>query len=763
MRSTDQSDTIPAIHPLPLRSFEHAICNPDHPAAIRLESRDPVNLLAHVRALSHAELEALIAGRPDVLQLAERIRPRLGDLVSTLGSESSIHQALAGLDRFHRQMLDLAAASNGRVDRRTAETQGVAPEALAEAARTFSSLALATPENGSVRLFGPVLDVVARSNPLGLNLPGLLEQETKYQLQARARALAISAAGSKADLIAHVVSHLSDRRFLTALMGGAPSDARVALDIIRERGGRADQYELAAGLGQPVGGYRRRYYSRSARVAGLTWLEARGLVFTHQWTHDALVPAQVELALRDRAYPTLAAKPPPVELADPTFDRGPLNIVEELSKLLGALAQAEVPLLKSGDIGARERRRLALELGLPEDRIANLIRMAGWTELLTVRTEARAPTRRGRHWAPPAEDSYLTISREGRRYLETGPAAAWLMLFRGYLRTACGQVWVEGRSATLKPLLAAIEALPAGRGISCEALGRRLAWLHPGTWSSDESATTTAISAASWLWLLGAGSAPPVLGLSPLGRAALAGAEVEEVEARLPTTVEECTVQAALPVIVPGPPSAALGSGLARFTDLKSQSSARLYRLTSVSLRRALDRGMTASEIECFLEQRSTAELPSTVREMIRDVGRRHGRLRVGRAAFYIVGDDEATVAEMVASRKLRSLQLRQIAPTVAIAEASSEKAVVEALRKAGLMPAADQPATSSLPVTARPGASSRKKDLVPPMPAFKEAQVASEEVKALARKLLNVDVQDDEGQDDESGILHLFASRSRR
>jgi hypothetical protein len=31
-------------------------------------------------------------------------------------------------------MLDLAAASNGRVDRRTGETQGIVPEALAEAA-----------------------------------------------------------------------------------------------------------------------------------------------------------------------------------------------------------------------------------------------------------------------------------------------------------------------------------------------------------------------------------------------------------------------------------------------------------------------------------------------------------------------------------------------------------------------------------------------------------------------------------------------------
>jgi hypothetical protein len=52
-----------------------------------------------------------------------------------------------------------------------------------------------------------------------------------------------------------------------------------------------------------------------------------------------------------------------------------------------------------------------------------------------------------------------------------------------------------------------MEALPAGPGISCESLGRRLAWLNPATWSSDESATTTAINAASWLWLLGAGLA----------------------------------------------------------------------------------------------------------------------------------------------------------------------------------------------------------------------------------------------------------------
>lgn len=720
-----------------------------------------MNLLSHLRAMSHAELEEVVASRPELLQTAQLPRPRLDDLATVLLSEPSISRALAGLDRFHWQLLYLAAASSGGVEPETADDQGISREALAAAARTFNRLALAAPEAGGFRLFHPVTKMVARSNPLGLNMPSLLEQETVDLLQERAHALAIRADGSKADLIARIVSHLSDRHFLTALVEGAPPEAQRVLSLVRRRGGRVSLYDLAAELGHAVSGYRRRYNSRGHKSVGLHWLESRALLFTHPWMDDVLVPAQVELALRGRAFPSWAAEPPPTEMAHATFDRGPLDVVEEMSRLLGELAQAEAPLLKTGDLGVRERRRMAVALGLDEDRITDLLRMANWVELLSARTETRAPTRRGRGWVPEAEDSYLTISPKGRRWLEAGPAEAWLTLFRGYMRVISGDVWIEDRQASLRPLLTALRSLPFGQGVRCESLGRRLAWLHPGTWSSDESATSTVTSSAAWLSLLGAGSQPPVLGLSSLGRAALAGASVLEVEQLLPNRVDECRVQADLTVIVAGPPSAVLSSGLALFAQLESQSSARIYRLTSASVRRALDRGMTPPEIEHFLEYWSSAELPSTVRELIREVGRRHGRLRVGQAAGYIVGDDEATVAEMVANRKLRSLRLRQIAPTVAIAEASSQKAVVEALRKAGLMPVADRLADPpSSETTAAVPARSTVEDLVPPMPGPNEAQVTPAMAKALADKLRSDDVRDGEREGSEPRVLYLFGSR---
>jgi hypothetical protein len=125
---------------------------------------------------------------------------------------------------------------------------------------------------------------------------------------------------------------------------------------------------------------------------------------------------------------------------------------------------------------------------------------------------------------------------------------------------------------------------------------------------------------------------------------------------------------------------------LALVADAESRGGATVYRVTPDSVRRALDAGFTAAEVHALFRRRSRTSLPQTLEYMIDDVARRHGGLRVGNAGAYIRGEDEALMNEVVTDRRLVSLSLRRLAPTV-LASPYSTARVLEALRDAGYAP----------------------------------------------------------------------------
>ena len=108
--------------------------------------RDRMDLLAHLTALGDADLQAVVANRPEAASHAGRSRSRLPALAVTLAMRHGIHAAAGTLDRFHHQLLQLACALGGRLDRATAMEQGVPPDALAPAVRDLARLALAFPD-----------------------------------------------------------------------------------------------------------------------------------------------------------------------------------------------------------------------------------------------------------------------------------------------------------------------------------------------------------------------------------------------------------------------------------------------------------------------------------------------------------------------------------------------------------------------------------------------------------------------------------------
>jgi len=121
--------------------------------------------------------------------------------------------------------------------------------------------------------------------------------------------------------------------------------------------------------------------------------------------------------------------------------------------------------------------------------------------------------------------------------------------------------------------------------------------------------------------------------------------------------------------------------------DVESSGSATVYRFSERSLGRAYDDGWTAGAIAGFLSEHATKGVPQPLRYLVEDVGRRHGRLRVGSAMSYVRCDDPSLLAEIRLGRRTAKLGLRALAPTVLVSEAPPQ-VVAEALRVGGFLPA---------------------------------------------------------------------------
>ncbi len=166
----------------------------------------------------------------------------------------------------------------------------------------------------------------------------------------------------------------------------------------------------------------------------------------------------------------------------------------------------------------------------------------------------------------------------------------------------------------------------------------------------------------------------------------------------MPEAVERIIMQADMTVLTPGPLVTELLRTLENLADLESPGLASVYRISTESLRRGMDSGMTAQEIKDFLHAHALGEVPQAVDFLIDDVARRHGTLRSGTALAYVRCEDEALLAQAVAAVD----SLRLLAPTVAISQ-QRLRLVLEELRSTGFAPAAEDEHGASIAVHPEP------------------------------------------------------------
>src|ERR1700704_4943450 len=640
----------------------------------------PPSLSAHLRGLSPADFEVLLQRRVEVkTYLGGQWRKDMGTLADLLGKPSAIHEAVASLNSFLTELLQLAVWLGPRVT--AAELAAHAPEVelaqLRSGAEELSRWGLAfidtkgAPGSGDWALELPACTLAAVPMPVGFGplARRLLAHRSIHFLATLSRNVGLPTGPrpDKESIVAEVAAALGEPSRVGRLLQEAEPKAAALFALIQDHGGIVGRRELMATghtrWSDPPWSERRKV------LTPLDWLESRALVIHDEseiYSGAAVIPAEVQLALGGgRLFDAWQVEAPALPLVPaPGGEQpgDPSRVLGDLEALLDEWAQSPPPCLQKGGLGVRELKKTAKNLGFGERYVSFLYALAVEAQLIGVDEENR-----------------VALSPIAAEWAAEAPAQRWSALLGSWIGAT---LWTEDCDglvpidkvvrmdwlAHLRACIASeLAALPAGTGTDAASLAARSSWRFPRRIPNADAALEFVERAVEALMWLGTATGPhPVAVVGPGRSAAREGdwGDGDGPGARaFAAEVASCTVGADLNVIVPGPPVHELASALRRFGDLKASSPARIFKLSEGSVRRALDSGMQASEIISVLERHSTTDIPQNVMYLIDDVARRHGNLVVGRASLYLRSEDPALLRAAVADRRLGSMRARLLAP----------------------------------------------------------------------------------------------------
>lgn len=419
-----------------------------------------------------------------------------------------------------------------------------------------------------------------------------------------------------------------------------------------------------------------------------------------------ILPRHVAQVLRGESPgPMQLTEPDPVVSTVRTADADAaaagavIDLLRQVDVLIENLSTAPVSELRSGGLGIRELKRLAKVTGIEEPRLGLLLEIASSAGLIASGMPDPEPSHGdGPYWAPTATaDRFNTLAAADRWYLL---ATTWLDL-------TCRPTLIGSRGPDGKPfgalsnslfstaapldrrlLLTLLAGLPAGAGADAKSASAALIWRRP-RWARRLQPEPVAdlLAEGHALGLIGRGA------ISTPGRALLddegPDVVVDAMTRALPKPIDHFLVQADLTVVVPGPLERDLADDLATVATVESAGAAMVYRVSERSIRHALDVGKTRDWMQAFFADHSKTPVPQGLTYLIDDVARRHGQLRIGMASSFVRCEDPALLAQAVAAPATEGLQLRALAPTVAVSPATIAE-VLAALRTAGFAPAAE-------------------------------------------------------------------------
>ncbi len=428
-------------------------------------------------------------------------------------------------------------------------------------------------------------------------------------------------------------------------------------------------------------------------------------------TDTVILPRLVGHVLRGEVPgPASLARPDPTASSTTARDvdavaaGAALDLLREIDIVIETLSDTPVSELRSGGLGVREIKRLTKLTGIDERRLGLILEVAAAAGLIAPgMPEPHPPGAAGTYWAP-------TVAAD--RFIESPSAVKWHLVVTAWLDLPGRPSLIGSRGPDGKPyaalsdslfstaapldrrlLLEMLDDLPPGSGVDGDSASQSLVWRRP-RWSARLQPEPVAdlLTEAHAVGVVGRGALP-----TPIRRL-LADEPDDSVVAAmskvLPKPIDHFLLQADLTVVVPGPLERALAEQLSAVATVESAGAAMVYRITETSIRKALDTGKTAAELHALFTQHSKTPVPQSLTYMIDDVARRHGQLRVGMAASFVRCEDTALLAHAVAAPATESVELRCLAPTVAVSQAPIAD-VLAALRTAGFAPAAEDSAGS--------------------------------------------------------------------
>jgi hypothetical protein len=679
-----------------------------------------ISVLASLEGMDTPQLAELLRRSP---RLAVALRgdgvfgrrpATLAGLADLVGLGPVVGELVASLDRFTYQLLALAAWHGGRLTRKDALAEAGTEHAdeLEAAARRLADLLLASRAPSWLTL-RPAAAAAVRwpSARVGYTLSHLPHDQLGRALEL----LGQRAPKLKRDRALRLEASLSDPAVIAAAATEMPPDVRAVFDTLVTVG---PQRLVDLGAHAPRGG-------RVQLTGVLWWLYERALLGVDAYAGEALVWQEVIVATQGGVFADWRPGPPAVDARPLSAGVARLPaVLAQLDRLLELWAGDPPEGLTAGGLGVRPVRAAAKQLGAEADAVGLLVHLAADLGLIGAASQGRSRGR-GAGRPPRWEPSGLVDEWRGAT-----PAHRWALLVQTWLDSTSfteaeglperldAVPYAPGAERARTRVLAALRALPPGTGVDVHALAERVDFAHPG--QVGPRTLGTIVRALRLLGLV-AGDGP--VGLTGLGRALLDDPASLEAQLRAgPTTV---TVQADHTVIAPPDLAPAVAARLARYAERESDA---VLRLSEARVAAALDAGDTAEDVAAFLAEHATAALPQNVSYWLAELGRRHGRLRVGSVASYLRCDDPALLAR---AATVKAAKLRVLAPTVAVSSLSRDK-LLAALRAKDLMPVAEDSGGAVL--SARPA---RRTDGATRLPPLRGRVDEPDDLLELAQRLL--------------------------
>jgi hypothetical protein len=418
------------------------------------------------------------------------------------------------------------------------------------------------------------------------------------------------------------------------------------------------------------------------------------------------LPGPVQLTQPDPAVSTTT-----VADVDAVAAGAVIDLLREVELVLETLSATPVPELRSGGLGVRDAKRLTKLTGIDEGRLGLILEVSAAAGLIAAGLPEPDPHDGvGPYWAP-------TVAAD--RFVDSPTASKWHLLASTWLDLPGRPSLIGSRGPDGKPyaalsdslfstaapldrrlLLDVLADLPAGSGVDAISASRAMIWRRP-RWAVrlQPDPVGDLLTEAHALGVVGRGA------IASAARKMLAGGPADDVVAAmdkvLPEPIDHFLLQADLTVIVPGPLQRDLAEQLGAVANVESAGAAMVYRISEASIRRALDTGCTASELHALFNRHSKTPVPQGLTYLIDDVARRHGQLRVGMAQSFVRCEDAALLAQAVASPAVEQLEMRLLAPTVAVSQAPISE-VLSGLRDAGFAPAAEDSTGAIVDIRAR-------------------------------------------------------------